>query len=67
MRNTCILSMDFRRIRQICQRAVPLTPDALTQQKPAGKEGMIPEVLTADGHKCRCLNLDKVKEGGIVK
>ena len=31
------------------------------------KEGVIPEVTTADGHKCRCLNLDKVKEGGIVK
>ena len=31
------------------------------------KEGVIPEVITADGHKCRCLNLDKVKEGGIQK
>lgn len=31
------------------------------------KEGVIPEVTTPDGHKCRCLNLDKVKEGGIQK
>lgn len=31
------------------------------------REGRIPEVWTADGHKCRCLNLDKIEEGGIHK
>ncbi|MCD8012121.1 MAG: ABC transporter ATP-binding protein [Lachnospiraceae bacterium] len=33
----------------------------------ACKRGAIPEALTADGHKCRCINLDKVAEGGIHK
>ncbi|MDO4337478.1 MAG: ABC transporter ATP-binding protein [Eubacteriales bacterium] len=31
----------------------------------ACRQGEIPEVKTPDGHKCRCVNLDKVKEGGI--
>ncbi|MCQ2501839.1 MAG: ABC transporter ATP-binding protein [Lachnospiraceae bacterium] len=31
------------------------------------KEGIIPTVTTPDGHICRCLNLDKVKEGGNLR
>jgi len=31
------------------------------------RQGEIPEVTTPDGHKCRCIHLDKVKEGGILK
>ncbi len=31
------------------------------------RKGEIPETMTPDGHKCRCINLDQVKEGGIHK
>lgn len=31
----------------------------------ACSQGAIEEVLTEDGHMCRCVNLDKVKEGGM--
>lgn len=29
------------------------------------RKSEIPETITTDGHKCRCINLDRVKEGGI--
>lgn len=31
----------------------------------ACRQGAIAEVMTADGHMCRCINLDKVKAGGM--
>lgn len=31
------------------------------------RQGEITEVITQDGHKCRCINLDKVKARGINK
>lgn len=31
------------------------------------RQGEIHEVITPDGHKCRCINLDKVMEGGAGK
>lgn len=33
----------------------------------ACQQGEIPEAVTPDGHKCRCINLDKVMEGGAGK
>jgi len=33
----------------------------------ACRQGEIPEAITSDGHKCYCINLDKVESGGIRK